>query len=70
MFYYYLINKKDNKIICFSKDKNEVINTIPFLKHISNFNINDIIETKEELINRYNTDKEQMEIVFKKDIQE
>ena len=67
MFYY--LKDKNNKVVCFNTDREIVKNTIPFLKHIQNFTEKDIIETKEELISRYNEESQEMEIVFLKDIE-
>ena len=67
MFYY--LKDKNNKIVCFNKNKDIVKNTMPFLKHIQNFTEKDIIETKDELISRYNKDSKEMEFVFLKDIE-
>lgn len=67
MFYY--LKDKNNKVVCFDTDRQKVVNSIPFLKHIQNFTEKDIIETSEELISRYNEESKEMEIVFLKDIE-
>lgn len=67
MKYYYL--EKNKTIVCFDTIKDNVINSLPFLKHISDFKVKDIKETEEEIISRYNKNTEQMEIVFLKDVE-
>ena len=67
MFYY--LKDKNNKVVCFDTDRQKVVNSILFLKHIQNFTEKDIIETSEELISRYNEERKEMEIVFLKDIE-
>lgn len=67
MKYYYL--EKNKTIVCFDSIKDNVINSLPFLKHIADFKVKDIKETEEEIISRYNKNTEQMEIVFLKDVE-
>lgn len=67
MFYY--LKDKNNKIVCFNNNKDIVKNTMPFLKHIQNFTEKDIIETKDEMISRYNKESKEMEFVFLKDVE-
>lgn len=67
MKYYYL--EKNKTIVCFDTIKDNVINSLPFLKHIADFKVKDIKETEEEIISRYNKNTEKMEIVFLKDVE-